>query len=189
MNIIIIISLTYTESSHHISKCKTFSDKENFVSYTCHCTAQHTHHLHPDTESIFYCCAEHRRCHWMARRLQACYARCSDDSASSDGMATVFRIRKATEANSGAAVSRCFGLYSSGLTPCSLVDRSVSDVLWEEHLLVEVRRRSLPHPTSKYGAQSRLDLGPGRAGHVWRDPVGPSALPASHHHQHILLVR
>jgi len=92
--------------------------------------------------------------------VQACYARCSDrDSASSHGVASGFRIRKATGANSGATVSRCFGLYSSGLTPC-LVDRSVSDVLSEEHLLVEVRRRNLPHPTSKYGAQSRLDLGP-----------------------------
>lgn len=80
------------------------------------------------------------------------------DSASSYGLAPVFRIRKATEANSGATVSRCFGLYSSGLTPCCLVDRSVGDVLSEEHLLVEVRRRNLPHPTSTYGAQSRLDL-------------------------------
>jgi len=43
----IIINLTYTESSHHISKCKTFSDKENFVPFTCHCTAWHTPYLHP----------------------------------------------------------------------------------------------------------------------------------------------
>jgi len=93
--------------------------------------------------------------------VQACYARCSDtESASSHGMASVFRIRKATGANSGATVSRCFGLYSSGLTPYYLVDRSVSDVLSEEHLLVEVRRRNLPHPISKYGTQSLLDLGP-----------------------------
>lgn len=48
--IIIIINLTYTESSHRISKCKTFSDKENFVPYTCHCTARHTLHLH----SVFF---------------------------------------------------------------------------------------------------------------------------------------
>ena len=82
-------------------------------------------------------------------------------AASSLGMVPVFRIRRATEANSGATVSRCFGLHSSGLTPCvCLVDRSVSDVLSQEHLLVEVRRRNLPHPTSKFGAQSRLDLGP-----------------------------
>jgi hypothetical protein len=52
----IIINLTYTESSRHISKCKTFSDKENFVSRTCHCTAQHTPHLHPPVFSAeFYC--------------------------------------------------------------------------------------------------------------------------------------
>ena len=100
-------------------------------------------------------------------------------------MAPVFRIRKATEANSGATVSRCFGLYSCGLAPCCLVDRSVSDVLSEEHLLAEVRRRTLPHPTSKHGAQSRLDLGP-----VMFDVtqlIPRPCPPVSHRHQHILL--
>jgi hypothetical protein len=52
----IIINLTYTESSRHISKCKTFSDKENFVPFTCHCTAWHTPHLHPLFFSAEFCC-------------------------------------------------------------------------------------------------------------------------------------
>ena len=70
---------------------------------------------------------------------QSCHAWCiNKDSACSHGTAAVFRIRKATEVNSGATASHCFGLYSFGLTPCCLVDRSVSDVLSEEHVKVGI---------------------------------------------------